>query len=156
MLLIGLESSHSPHQCCFGLCFRCSSGQYTFCRVKPTNASFFSNLHALSPWSAPAPLASPLTSAFGALFRSSRQARRQFFAWREAFALLAWLRSDLAGRLLERFAVLLQVPGSRFTRPYRDFKSSFVIKAKMPGPERLKAGCEWLRKAARGTRHPRR
>jgi hypothetical protein len=24
-----------------------------FCRVKPTSASFFSNLHALAPWGAP-------------------------------------------------------------------------------------------------------
>ncbi len=53
MLLIGLESSRSPHQCYFGHCFRCSSVQHTFVAVKPTSASFFSNLHALSPWGAP-------------------------------------------------------------------------------------------------------
>ena len=42
MLLIGLESLHSPHQCLYGLCFRCSSVQNYFCRVNPLNASFFS------------------------------------------------------------------------------------------------------------------
>ena len=53
MLLIGLESLRSLHQCYSGLCFRCSSVQHPFCRVKPMSASFFSNLHALSPWGAP-------------------------------------------------------------------------------------------------------
>ena len=49
MLLIGLESSYSPHQCLLGLCFRCSSVPRTFCRVHAPSNSFFVNLHARSP-----------------------------------------------------------------------------------------------------------
>ncbi len=51
MLLFGLESLRSPHQCLIGLYFRCSSVQRILPR-DPTEREFLLNLHAFFPWGA--------------------------------------------------------------------------------------------------------
>ena len=61
MLLFGLESLRSPHQCLIGLYFRCSSVQRILPR-DPTEREFLLNLHAFFPWGAPDLLPSQLGS----------------------------------------------------------------------------------------------
>src|SRR6267142_774740 len=90
MLLIGLESSRSPHQCYFGHCFRCSSVQHTFVAVKPTSASFFSNLHALSPWGAPELLNSCNPLSAKACRLSAKRVVKQKFYLRMTFGFLGF------------------------------------------------------------------